>query len=152
MVGIWKAVVTVGKRSAWCEFCVLEQGRSLLGRNALKNLRAQIDCAEGTIEINQMSVQGVEQRFGEVFSGELGRVKGFEHKVKERRSCIPVQQKVRRLPLAIREAVREEIMKLEKTGVIKKIDVSEWISALVVVAKRDGRVRVCVDLTRRWCI
>ena len=53
---------------------------------------------------------------------------------------------MRRLPLAIRDKVLEEIKKLERSDVIERIEASEWISALVVVTRSDGRVRLCVDL------
>ena len=38
---------------------------------------------------------------------------------------------------------------MEKTGVISRVDVpTEWCTAMVVVPKPDGRICICVDLTK----
>lgn len=146
VIGLWRAMVTVGEQAAECEFYVVDEGKSLLGRDSLKKLKARIDCEKGTFEVNQVEAPRVEREIDKVFSGKLGLVRGFEHKVKRKDGCRPVQQKIRRLPLMVRESVRKEIARLEKEGVIESIEASGWISAMVVVAKKDGRVRLCVDL------
>ena len=50
----------------------------------------------------------------------------------------------------MRDQVSEELNKLEKQDVIKKIDSSEWVSPIVVSWKKAGKLRihvhVCVDL------
>ena len=38
---------------------------------------------------------------------------------------------------------------MDKTGVISRVDVpTEWCTAMVVVPKLDGRIHICVDLTK----
>lgn len=96
--------------------------------------------------VNEVSDLGIADAFGDVFEDRLGKVKGFEHRVKRKENVRAVQQKVRRLPLATRDEVFKEIKKLENSDVIEQIEASEWVSAMVVVTKRDGRVRLCVDL------
>ena len=45
--------------------------------------------------------------------------------------------------------VQEEIKLMEQLDVIEPIDEpAEWCSPIVVMPKADGRVRICVDLTR----
>lgn len=46
----------------------------------------------------------------------------------------------------MRDRVREELQRLEQEDVIEKIDTSEWVSPIVVVAKKNGKIRICVDL------
>ncbi|ROL51121.1 Retrovirus-related Pol polyprotein from transposon 17.6 [Anabarilius grahami] len=58
----------------------------------------------------------------------------------------PVRQKLRRLPLSIRKEVSTELNRLLTAGIIEPVDASEWVSPLVVVRKRDGHIRLCVDL------
>lgn len=53
---------------------------------------------------------------------------------------------MRRIPLAARQSVSEEIRRLEANGVIERINSSEWVSPIVVVQKKDGSIRMCVDL------
>ena len=45
--------------------------------------------------------------------------------------------------------VQEEIKHVEQLDVIEPIDeLTEWCSPVVVVPKADGKVRICVDLSR----
>src|SRR6218665_1131265 len=58
----------------------------------------------------------------------------------------PVQMPLRRLPLGVRDKVDAELRRLEDLGVIESVsEPSPWISALLVVAKPDGRIRICID-------
>ena len=43
------------------------------------------------------------------------------------------------------KAVREEVAKLKQTGAIKKVFYPEWLANTVVVQKKSGKWRVCVD-------
>lgn len=55
-------------------------------------------------------------------------------KVKE--GFVPVQQKLRRLSLAVRQAVSEELKNLLKHDIIKRVDASPWVSPIVVTQKK----------------
>ena len=43
------------------------------------------------------------------------------------------------------DAVRDEVMKLKKAGVIKEVFYPEWLANTMVVKKKTGKWRVCVD-------
>ena len=43
------------------------------------------------------------------------------------------------------EAVKEEVNKLKQVGVIKEAFYPEWLTNTVVVKKKSGKWRVCVD-------
>ena len=58
----------------------------------------------------------------------------------------PVSQKLRHLPLSLREEVSRELHHLEEQDVIEKIDSSSWISNLVVARWKMGEICLCVDL------
>eukprot|EP00253_Pinus_taeda_P020271 PITA_20271 len=45
----------------------------------------------------------------------------------------------------LREIVKEELQKLLNAGFIYSISDSEWVSPLVIVPKKNGKWRVCVD-------
>uniref|UniRef100_A0A2N9I0I0 Uncharacterized protein n=1 Tax=Fagus sylvatica TaxID=28930 RepID=A0A2N9I0I0_FAGSY len=59
----------------------------------------------------------------------------------------PVQQKARRSAPVHAEAVQKEVEKLLQAGAIREIQYPTWLSNTVVVKKKNGKWRVCVDFT-----
>ena len=59
----------------------------------------------------------------------------------------PIKQMPRRLPLSKREAEREEVDKMLSAGVIGPSS-SPWASPVVLVTKKDGSIRYCIDYRR----
>ncbi|GFW91560.1 uncharacterized protein K02A2.6 [Trichonephila clavipes] len=58
---------------------------------------------------------------------------------------IPSDQTVRTVPFALKGRVENEIDRLEKEGIIEKVDSSEWATPVVPVVKSDGSIRLCAD-------
>ena len=59
----------------------------------------------------------------------------------------PVRQKIRRFHPDRQKVIQEEMEKLLKTGFIRKVEYPEWLANVVVVPKKGGKWRVCVDYT-----
>jgi hypothetical protein len=57
----------------------------------------------------------------------------------------PLRQPQRRMNPILKEVVKEELQKLLKVGFIYPITDSQWVSPLVVVPKKNGKWRICVD-------
>ncbi|NCG69415.1 hypothetical protein GWJ21_16645, partial [Bacillus coagulans] len=62
-------------------------------------------------------------------------------------TIVPKKQPLRRPSREHADAVREEVMKLKQAGAIKEIFYPEWLANTVVVKKKNGKWRVCVDFT-----
>lgn len=61
----------------------------------------------------------------------------------------PVVQHVRRVPIALRNQVEDQINRLLRLGIIERVDQpSPWVSPMVIVIKDDGNVRLCIDMRR----
>ena len=60
---------------------------------------------------------------------------------------VPKKQLPRRPSKELAEAVREEVAKLKQVGAIKEVFYPEWLANTVVVKKKSGKWRVCVDFT-----
>ena len=57
--------------------------------------------------------------------------------------------KYRRIPYHVRKDVEAEIQRLEKQDIIEKVEgPTPWVSPIVVVPKKTGGVRLCVDMRR----
>ena len=53
--------------------------------------------------------------------------------------------KPRPVPCALKEKTAEELRRLEKIGVLQKVEFSDWAKPIVPVLKPDGSVRICED-------
>ena len=134
---------------------VVESGAALLGLNMFVALHM---CIDGNKVITAANPSGspdpkptlpvtMPLTAPETQVREIGCAKGFVHKIQLKPHAIPVQQKLRRLPFSVRQAVTEELQDLLDKGIIERIDASSWVSPIVVTQRRDGgKPRVCVDL------
>ena len=69
------------------------------------------------------------------------------HKLNVDPSFPPKKQKLRRSAKEQVEAVRLEVQRLKEAGVIREIFFTEWLANNVIVKKKNGKWRVCVDFT-----
>ena len=61
----------------------------------------------------------------------------------------PKTQPQRRIPYHIREKVKDALKDLEKQDIIERLQESQptpWVSPIVAIPKKDGGVRICVDM------
>lgn len=84
------------------------------------------------------------ETYSDVFSG-VGLLPGEIH-LEIDDSVPPVQMPPRRLAVPIRDIVKQELETMCRNGIIEPVtEPSAWISALLVVRKANGKVRVCLD-------
>ena len=58
----------------------------------------------------------------------------------------PVQHAPRRIPVASRDKVKEELVKLTGEDIITPVTApTEWISSMVEVVKPNAKIRICLD-------
>ena len=62
-------------------------------------------------------------------------------------SITPKRQPPRRLSKEHAETVRNEVTKLKQAGTINEVFYPQWLANTVVVKKKTGKWRVCVDFT-----
>ena len=59
----------------------------------------------------------------------------------------PKKQKPKRSTKEHVEVMKSEVQRLKEVGVIREIYFPEWLPKTVVVKKKNGKWRVCVDFT-----
>ena len=62
-------------------------------------------------------------------------------------SIAPRKQPPRRSSKDHYEVVKDEVTKLKRAGAIKEVFYPEWLANTVMVKKKNGKWRVCVDFT-----
>ena len=62
-------------------------------------------------------------------------------------SITPKKQPPQRPSKEHANAIRNEVMKLKQAGAIKEVFYPEWLANTMVVKKKNGKWRVCVDFT-----
>ena len=86
------------------------------------------------------------RQFPAVFKG-LGNI-GEEYTIRLKPDAVPYFLFTpRNVALPLREKVCDELHRMETMGVITKVtEPTSWCVGMVVVPKRSGDVRICVDL------
>ena len=124
-------------------FVVTGARQALLGRPAIESLKIvqKMDAVEVT--------KNYKERFPKLFKG-LGRLDRPDYKIKLKPDAKPYAlSSPRRVPVPLLVKVKEELSRMEKIQFISKMDEpTEWCAGMVVVPKPNGKVRICVDLTK----
>ena len=124
----------------------------VLESNKVTNLLGRQDCTRlGLIARVNVVVadpcKHIVSKYKDVIGDEIGCLPG-EYDIKIDENVSPVVHPPRPLPVAIRDQVRDELSRLEKIGVIAKVDKpTKWVNSMVVVRKKDDKVRICIDPT-----
>ena len=126
---------------------VKEDGPSLIGRDWLQQIKLDWSAMCHWISPSQSDqmVKMLMRKYADVFKAELGTMKGVKAKLVLKAGVVPRFIRPRPIPFALKEAVEQEIRHLEEQGILRRITHSSWAAPIVVVPKKDGRVRLCGD-------
>ena len=97
-------------------------------------------------EEEKVKIANLLVRFQDTFSKDkwdIGLTSLTEHEIPTGEAA-PIKQPPRRVPLAHADAEKKAIEDLKEKGVIRD-STSPWASPIVLVSKKDGGVRPCVD-------
>ena len=86
----------------------------------------------------------IPKMYPELFNG-LGKI-GTPHKIEVKEDASPVIHPPRKIPASLRDKLKDELDKMERAGVIRKVEEpTEWVNLMVVVEKPNGQLRICLD-------
>ena len=137
--------VQYGSQSAPLVLVVVAgDGPSLFGRNWLKYICLDWNRIT-TIRAKSSGLDALLQKHELLFKEEVGTVQPQKATLHVKPDATPRFFKPRPVPFAIKDAIGHELDRLEKQGIIRKVDSSAWAAPIVAVPKKDGRFRLCGD-------
>ncbi|GKV39170.1 hypothetical protein SLEP1_g46978 [Rubroshorea leprosula] len=98
----------------------------------LDDLKAEVQDPLEEINLGSEKMLGLDQKL-------------VEHKLPIAEGFRPYKQPPRRMSAEVTLKVKEEIERLIKAGFIRTCRYAEWLSNVVLVLKKNGKLRVCVD-------
>ena len=119
---------------------VVKTGNNILGLTDLNKLEIiqninQIEFLNPVVE--QWKEKGLFDR--------ISLIKKHEMTLKLKGNAKPHRQKMRSVPIAFKDKVKDELKILQKEGVLTRVAESEWASSLVIVEKSDKSFCLCGD-------
>ncbi|KAL3701345.1 hypothetical protein R1sor_019367 [Riccia sorocarpa] len=118
--------------------------------------RKQVQFNESTIvpekkeEEQKKGIIKLLKDYSRVFAWTYEDMKGVppeicQHKIKLLPSAKPLVQRPYRMNHNYAETVKKEIEKLKEADFIYPVKEYDWLSPIVIVSKKNGKLRVCVD-------
>ncbi|XP_078492084.1 uncharacterized protein LOC144747728 [Ciona intestinalis] len=102
-----------------------------------------VKLGENLTEEQKQDISRIVKKHSEVFSEKPGTMKLVEHVI-SLTSDKPVRSKPYAVPFHVRKSLREDIQEMLDTGIIRPSS-SPYASPVVMVRKKDGTNRICID-------
>ncbi|MCO5569648.1 hypothetical protein L7F22_023364 [Adiantum nelumboides] len=109
--------------------------------------------AQNLTEVEEAVLKELLKEFKDVFAWTYHDMKGVppsvvQHTIPMISNAKPLQQKPYPMNPKYAKIVQEELEKLIECGFIYPIEHLEWVSPIVIVPKKNGKLRVCIDLKK----
>ena len=128
-------------------FYVVDTNTPILGSRAAQGMNLIKVQHENILNVsleNPITMSTILREHSEVFTGE-GCFGGELH-LEVDKTITPVKTPLRRIPVALKKPLKQELSRLQELGIITKVETpTDWISSLVVVKKPSGKMRICID-------
>ena len=117
-----------------------------IGSWGQKEDTAHVKFGEALTYDQNRELQLMVQRFSEIFSDRPDDTNLAEHRI-DLTSNVSIHQTAHPVQFALQPSLKKELQQMEDLGIIRKSD-SPYASPVVVVKKKDGSNRICIDFRR----
>lgn len=119
------------------------------GTNSTNKVSEEIECATADHEFwptenNSKLKDPILLEYQDVFEG-LGCLPG-PYTIQIDESITPVVHPPRRIPVALRETLRQELLQMTEQEIIAPVtEPTAWVNSMVVIKKKNNAIRICLD-------
>ena len=93
----------------------------------------------------QKNLLSLLRKYETLFDGTLGTWKGVSYNIALKEGAMPYHGKPYAIPRAYKKQVRLDVQRLERIGVLRKVNRSAWGAPAFVIPKKDQTVRFITD-------
>jgi ribonuclease HI len=109
-----------------------------------------VKIGKGTTEKERKEILELIREFRDTFAWNYDDLKAYrgdviQHAIPLVEGAKPFRQKLRHINPKLASQIQKELQKMVDAGIIAPIRYSSWMSNLVVVRKKNGDIRLCVD-------
>ena len=129
------------------KFIVVEENLTpLLSRNAAEKMELITVNYERFESVNGvMNSSDILRRYPDIFNADVGTLPGSVQ-LTLKPDAEPILCPPKRLPIELKDTVKQELDKLVKAGVLAPVDEpTDWVNQMAIATKRDGSLRICID-------
>ena len=102
---------------------------------------AQVYAVEGAL----ISKAAITEKYVTVFGDGIGELEG-EYRIRLDDAVDPIKHASRRVPVALRDRLKATLDDMVRDDIIEAVEKpTEWISSMVVITKKDSKLRICLD-------
>lgn len=115
-----------------------------------EKFRELLACVESmnTVEMNTNSrLHTLLEKYKEIQLPGVAKITGIKAKLTLKEHAHPVFLKARPVLFKLIPMVEEELKRLETTGILEKVDASDWATPIVPVLKSNKQIRICGDFS-----
>lgn len=135
----------INEKKQLLEFYIVDiRAPTIIGLISCCNLKILQRIDSFTADPGVNTVNKLLDEFGDVFEG-IGQL-SREHHISVDPTIQPVIHPPRRVPLALQPRLKSKLESLVHSGIIEKRDEpTDWVNSLIIVEKKDGSLRLCLD-------
>ena len=113
------------------------QGPNILGRDSITALKLKWSSVH---QLKGLDIATVLEKHSELFKDELRCITDVEAKFQIDDSVEPRFLKARPVPYHLRDCVNDELSRLEREGILERVDSSDWACPIVPIVKTNGKI------------
>lgn len=121
------------------------QSDDVINEVEMHNL-SEVKIADCNSEEEKLKLRALLYSFRNCFSKSPGLTHLTEHRINTG-DALPTRDGPRRVSMAERRIITQQVKEMEEAGIITK-STSPWSSAVVLVRKKNGQLRFCIDYRR----